>query len=115
MRISDWSSDVCSSDLFGEFARAKGSEAFSIEPLGPPILQRAAHFAGLFPPARQPPIIKSTRNPGNRIKRPLIRQPPKQAKLQGKARLPLPAGRRLAGLVIEIGRATCRERVCQYV
>src|SRR3546814_19584466 len=30
MRISDWSSDVCSSDLFGSLARRRGAQALAL-------------------------------------------------------------------------------------
>src|SRR3546814_18206995 len=82
MRISDWSSDVCSSDLFAD-------EEYIVEPLFALLLARA--FAGL--------------------------------KLRVAERIGLRHrfGHRLAGVAdrrhhhLEIGRASCRERVCQYV
>src|SRR3546814_3230571 len=75
MRISDWSSDVCSSDLaYGLFRRVP---ALGARPLGIPILQFLMYRASL---ARSYPdaLIKVLR-------------------------------------YIEIGRASRRERVCQYV
>src|SRR3546814_5933899 len=71
MRISDWSSDVCSSDL-GRAARQRPGVAYR--------LWEAAATAGM-PPFDPPEILESD----------------------------------LSSLILEIGRASCRERVCQYV
>src|SRR3546814_5131832 len=88
MRIRDWSSDVCSSDLVGE---AHGVE------LDPPRPRReipGGRRVGDFPA--------------------LVEQPEHR----------LHVGQRLLDLAIheteeverqEIGRASCRERVCKYV
>src|SRR3546814_2322903 len=77
MRISDWSSDVCSSDLRG-----------LVLVLDPDLAAR--------PFAQQRP-----------------------AKLRGRRHDGVNEGRRLLQLAEadrpEIGRASCRERVCQYV
>src|SRR3546814_4905171 len=79
MRISDWSSDVCSSDL-----RALIREAFrSVVPTD---------------------IVRRTSKGGTTgfVHRQLARN------------LPLCRELLLDG-ILEIGRASCRERVCQYV
>src|SRR3546814_6487353 len=73
MRISDWSSDVCSSDLHA--------------------------FSSVTPSSR-----------GVRI----------PVHDQGSLEIDLPSklddnGRRALPVVLEIGRASCRERVCKYV
>src|SRR3546814_5449889 len=84
MRISDWSSDVCSSDLAGEAAPIAGDR-----------LQSSAAGA-------QKKVLFS---------RELCRycdEPLRAGKIRFGA--VLPALRRR-----EIGRASCRERVCQYV
>src|SRR3546814_2135116 len=90
MRISDWSSDVCSSDLGGD------THEKSIRPVH--------------------------RMPGGRGRRVYFRRSGR-----GKSRLPRQplaleddqadpdAARTGCGLHGEIGRASCRERVCQYV
>src|SRR3546814_1258146 len=75
MRISDWSSDVCSSDL-----RAAGQPGAATP--GPGGAARPGYRLAGAAPAAAP------------------------------ARL---AGRALRSLQPEIGRASCRERVCQYV
>src|SRR3546814_4258131 len=84
MRISDWSSDVCSSDL-----RA---------PAGPDAAwpQRAV-------PAGAAALAACAGVPAGRLPAPGARA----------ARLPVGVGDAVCGL--EIGRASCRERVCQYV
>src|SRR3546814_2065693 len=78
MRISDWSSDVCSSDLTvaAVWRQEKmADEAKRIGMLGKELYERLAGAAG------------SLKKLGNRLN----------------------------GAVAEIGRASCRERVCQYV
>src|SRR3546814_2539691 len=79
MRISDWSSDVCSSDL--AFHHLDGGA-----------LQPARHV--VFPDARGERQLRREEH-GGRV-----------AEADGDG----------AGLAArEIGRASCRERVCQYV
>src|SRR3546814_5197211 len=73
MRISDWSSDVCSSDLYW---------------------QRATYH-----------VIRDY----NRVQ---LREELRQVHQQ---LLSEPAHRTFANKIKEIGRASCRERVCQYV
>src|SRR3546814_5726132 len=75
MRISDWSSDVCSSDLDREVAR-----------VSTPLLSSAAGRA-----AANRKLLQTCRN----FQPDLV--------LLGHCK------------IIEIGRASCRERVCQYV
>src|SRR3546814_2611346 len=78
MRISDWSSDVCSSDLL-------------MEQLG---------FDQLLHEGRPAPAVHRVRQDALEI----------VACVDGLAR-----SRLLVALVDKIGRASCRERVCQYV
>src|SRR3546814_3285024 len=95
VRISDWSSDVCSSDLF-EIGRA-------LHPYAGPAQ------AAIFP--RQPGIAGSVIEARVR----------NQLKGQGIYKIHFAALFRSADLqdgrycLREIGRASCRERVCQYV
>src|SRR3546814_2447184 len=85
MRISDWSSDVCSSDLEAA-ARVDGQGSAA-------------------PGAGQRPLPPRPAASGDR------RRPPPPVRGQGPA-----AGlAAAAGLRTEIARASCRERVCQYV
>src|SRR3546814_6370856 len=81
MRISDWSSDVCSSDLLNiVLSNDDGFEAANIRALYTE-LKAAGHDVVLSGPAQN--------NSGK--------------------------GGALDFLVPKIGRASCRERVCQYV
>src|SRR3546814_6211101 len=78
MRISDWSSDVCSSDLF--LLLSEGSEqAERVLVIGD------EQVLGLLIMVEHHPVIFT------------------------------PEARRLVSAEGEIGRASCRERVCQYV
>src|SRR3546814_2467233 len=76
MRISDWSSDVCSSDLGGSYQRQTANE---YQHLSNPGSQGSFDFSGLAP-----------------ILGPDV-------------------GRIYYWNYSEIGRASCRARVCQYV
>src|SRR3546814_6847968 len=85
MRISDWSSDVCSSDLLGLICpAAQGAEA---------------RWASGIPVLAAPDLVSLLNH------------------LKGTQQLPEPARGEveLAAPGPEIGRASCRERVCQYV
>src|SRR3546814_17190024 len=81
MRIRDWSSDVCSSDLIGEFVRSGGTIN------GTPLIDPAT-LVELF--------RGSDANPAYGLTWWLPRAS-------------------AAGDPVKIGRASCRERVCQYV
>src|SRR3546814_11420358 len=111
MRISDWSSDVCSSDLncfrrqIGDHGRADALSRFH-QPVPVPA---ALHGR---PPLSAVRNLKRAR-PGGVIRRAFL--------LEGAI---CPVRRRRAdisnypsssGLAAQIGRASCRERVCQYV
>src|SRR3546814_4504920 len=89
MRISDWSSDVCSSDLTSaspllavEAMRA-GATDYLVKPVAPDRLMHALHSA-------------------------TMRETPRDELQPLAEKIP-------ATLDFEIGRASCRERVCQYV
>src|SRR3546814_8930150 len=87
LRISDWSSDVCSSDLtWGTVL------PWTI------VLK-------VYPLTREAPISKLTSVPG--LAAPTRARVPRMARAEA-------AWRRTAGTP-EIGRASSRERVCQYV
>src|SRR3546814_9007852 len=87
MRISDWSSDVCSSDLC---RCASGS----LRGRGAKIAGRFVDHRGLRPTQRMRPVLAAVEADGGH---PLVDQSGILASAQ------------------EIGRASCRERVCQYV
>src|SRR3546814_10838609 len=88
MRISDWSSDVCSSDLLEE-----------IRPLGQLQGQHVLHRV------READL----RGEAHELPRPRPGVQP------GPAQLPRRPIRTASPGRSEIGRASCRERVCQYV
>src|SRR3546814_4723591 len=92
MRISDWSSDVCSSDLHRAFVREAGlvgqADAHRVA------RTRALALAGELGVAQVGLLVAFEVH----VHRVLRDQRGQQ---------------RLVGL--EIGRASCRERVCQYV
>src|SRR3546814_3867282 len=94
MRISDWSSDVCSSDLFND-RRVRQALNLAVERRA--IAERLLAIGN--PPAWGvvPPRIAGSGG-GYR---------PEWADW--------PRARRLAEARRQIGRAPCRERVCQYV
>src|SRR3546814_20472295 len=84
MRISDWSSDVCSSDLRGRWTGPV--EALGADPAPAPLIVDALFGVGLSRPLADHLATRLRRFAGRRV---------------------------LA--VDEIGRGSCRERVCQYV
>src|SRR3546814_21172855 len=94
MRISDWSSDVCSSDLpFPHPGRAPNLSSDHKTNGGCRQRNRASHFP-------------SVRRPCPALRR---RSWAPSCWVSPACRYPAPAVAR------EIGRAPCRERVCQYV
>src|SRR3546814_4942968 len=110
MRISDWSSDVCSSDLLvqlgrGEYAEPNvratqvelhdGLEATSLN-AWPNLRMDIGAATGLFAPLLGAGFYYKTFMPSQRMWQRIFE----------------PAIRRMAG---QIGRASCRESVCQYV
>src|SRR3546814_11202953 len=86
LRISDWSSDVCSSDLLVEMGAQPGQLLGLGQLVGLDHLVEAGgvDLVGIL--GREPAV--------------------------GQPRLP--AGRARGHLVVEIGRASCRGRVCKY-
>src|SRR3546814_13221834 len=98
MRISDWSSDVCSSDLAG---------TGSLRPPG-----RARPLPDPARPVRADGDAVRPRRPGAAVAGAGTR--PALARPRGLARRPARAAAALRR-PRAIGRAPCRERVCQYV
>src|SRR3546814_16152619 len=102
MRISDWSSDVCSSDLVPPIGAAGAARDLGH------VVQAEREQHGLLEPLVDAPAARAiglgnTRRAGIELRQRLI------ARLTHRP-LGLAADR-----IAEIGRATCRERVCQYV
>src|SRR3546814_10246449 len=85
MRISDWSSDVCSSDLHASRGSAQGGIR----------LCRGPRRARRLPAHPHPAAGRLIRAPATRTAIPSTLVSPRKAD--------------------KIGRASCRERVCQYV
>src|SRR3546814_3354137 len=97
MRISDWSSDVCSSDLLGaddlvglDDDQAGGLALVGLLPVAAPALGVAVDVGGLG--VDDGDIGLERRDRINRL-----------------------AGEGIGHRLQQIGRASCRERVCQYV
>src|SRR3546814_1039912 len=84
MRISDWSSDVCSSDLLARVARDLEAEVGRV----------ARDVPGAQAAFAVQPLLQLGLDPGHGD---VAGQPVAQEALE------------------QIGRASCRERVCQYV
>src|SRR3546814_16469181 len=103
MRISDWSSDVCSSDLATLVGKIRPLSSSSI--LCRQHLPHPSHSASH---SVRSSVFRGRSQKGSLIS-PSVQVLPQQ----------LPAilrpHRCLAGRSTEIGRASCRERVCQYV
>src|SRR3546814_5227879 len=102
MRISDWSSDVCSSDLFHiDLGSLQGTVAAVDGNLVKPL---TGHRFGLAMAQRIDILVGLPKNAGAW---------PILAMREG--------ARQQTGIILatasahEIGRASCRERVCQYV
>src|SRR3546814_14425134 len=103
MRISDWSSDVCSSDLLRESAEQEAIRVF------------AANLKDLLLAAPAGPKSVLGLDPG-------IRTGVKVAAIDATGKVletatvyPFEPRRDREGSINKIGRASCRERVCQYV
>src|SRR3546814_18016965 len=97
MRISDWSSDVCSSDLL--LSQIDPSAYVAVDISGDFLRESSAVLSEAFPDLPVRPVEADFNDPVD-----LPRD------LAGLPRLGF-----FPGSTIEIGRASCRERVCQYV
>src|SRR3546814_10683218 len=91
MRISDWSSDVCSSDL----------------PQGRVILPSSSRIRKVFASAADQ-LARGSRNPANETR-------PGQRLSHCDGSLPGRRSSSSSSWSRKIGRESCRERVCQYV
>src|SRR3546814_18503961 len=108
MRISDWSSDVCSSDL----ARVVASlvEKSITTPAYYPMTTNALMLAANQKTSRNPVLSLTEGEVGNALNR------LEELKLIGRDSFSSRAQKwRQQFLHQKIGRASCRERVCQYV
>src|SRR3546814_17017991 len=111
MRISDWSSDVCSSDLVvavrlvelehRELGVVAGGEA--LVPEHPPDLEHPLEAAD-----REALQVELGRDPQEEVE-------VERVVVGGERAGQRATGDRVQRRRLEIGRASCRERVCQYV
>src|SRR3546814_16042561 len=95
MRISDWSSDVCSSDLSSvKYARMPSVDNGSLSTLDEPCLRCSSTAT----------IIRGRPNLNRRsaVVAPAAHHPPRRKQ-------------RAIPIRTELGSASCRESVCQYV
>src|SRR3546814_10160255 len=123
MRISDWSSDVCSSDLHGLHAApltrlrpglAPGRRAILLLRDGPAVGQLAAWLTEQGFGGSILHVLEALGGPRERI-----RQCTAEAPDLADIAHPVAVGLSVAGegrpLPCEIGRSACWERVCQFV
>src|SRR3546814_9467838 len=103
MRISDWSSDVCSSDLDGTVTAANSSSISDGASAMVLMRESTAKKLGATPLARIVAHTQHSQEPGWFTTAPVG------------AIQKLFAKTGWAAEQVEIGRASCRERVCQYV
>src|SRR3546814_20036848 len=107
MRISDWSSDVCSSDLH---------VAWCISPVAHPVF--VCRYVLLADPFCQNRRVKTSCKEATSIA--VARRVGDRTLItKNEAFLPrrIDFGGQFVGaaVVVKVGRASCRERVCQYV
>src|SRR3546814_12938114 len=118
MRISDWSSDVCSSDLLATGSGSPGTPTGQPSPAAPSVddrqhdarrvVLRVMDCVNRRDPGRFVEIIAA------RIEIALIGGEVARTNIQPDT---VPRPKIIAGYHVgqpEIGRASCRERVCQY-
>src|SRR3546814_11008115 len=108
MRISDWSSDVCSSDLDAETGE-RGYVLTGRDPYLTPYQDAAAAVQAEM--GRLNALTAG--NPQHQARLQALR-PLVKAKLEELAEV-IRVRREKGSEAAEIGRASCRERVCQYV
>src|SRR3546814_12141059 len=102
MRISDWSSDGCSSDLVRRIA---GADIL--------LVGQVLHVQLQAPVAEV--VVGGGVEQGVRRRLPLVGHVAEMLADVAHARAEAQSRQRAAGDGVEIGRASCRERVCQYV
>src|SRR3546814_13219129 len=123
MHISDWSSDVCSSDLFDNMAFGLRLQGIPKDEITTRV-QEAGRILGLGDLLqRKPKALSGGQRQRVAMGRAIVRKPQAflmdeplsnlDAKLRVQTRSEIARIQRDLG--VKIGRASCRERVCQYV
>src|SRR3546814_3322603 len=112
MRISDWSSDVCSSDLkkldtFLDTIDSKFELGFDFEARSTLLTQRAINAIDAVPPAIGAIRAALPKNTPDNLR---VQLDHLQSQITTYGVTPTPTNE-----PEKIGRASCRERVCQYV
>src|SRR3546814_16149250 len=102
MRISDWSSDVCSSDLKLEDGHIEDAEAFVFRVAANLLADRGRRMATR---GGAPLPLEGSEAMVSGVARECVEDRSPERVLLGQDALQQ---------VLEIGRASCRERVCQY-
>src|SRR3546814_11062699 len=105
MRISDWSSDVCSSDLVsqGLVKGAPSPQGVDRDDIQERISMRQAGM----------PVVEPTRDPFLHIKNPKVREETKGRMMENSAKTLDKSQPEVDKARNKIGRASCRERVCK--
>src|SRR3546814_11566209 len=113
MRISDWSSDVCSSDLIAFGALAQDAARFNLPPEIPALHPSAPRLVGRSMPRLDTPAkLDGSARFGADVRLPNMVYASVRSGPSGGSRL-VSADEKAAGA--QIGSGSCRERVCQYV
>src|SRR3546814_18634450 len=117
MRISDWSSDVCSSDLRGKAIRFRGDDVRAFQSRNSTGV-RGIRLASEGDEVISLSILHRGGMQDQQEREDYLRFAPWKAEKEG---APAMAGERFAEqsgreqFILNIGRASCRERGCQYV
>src|SRR3546814_12804869 len=109
MRISDWSSDVCSSDLHPQYGDTDGIAAFGFQ-----ISQRLPHFGKIS--SAQKFVALASAGLSRMCDGVSLNNPPFDGVIEDYGQIVGYLERSaFTSPNLEIGRASCRERVCQSV
>src|SRR3546814_13795973 len=116
MRISDWSSDVCSSDL-REFGKVGAQISRLVDQRDELPRDDRLNPAEAFADLREQMVVERAVMLGKAVEIDILAAP-RQADIVARAVVVEACGEVDVEVVFapaEIGRASCRERVCQYV
>src|SRR3546814_12745977 len=108
MRINDWSSDVCASDLAVQYRAGRNVSEYVKDAGGTQFSADKGRIYVVYPNGLAQPVKNSVWRGSN------VAVPPGTTVIVPKNLDPL-FKLELVQNIVEIGRASCRERVCQYV